>query len=399
MRYFWLVLTSVISFTLGLPQTAADGQMVPNVAFYIRRKVLLEDGGPNRTIRILVLAPESPKYPYSLFKVLAAVEFAVQKLEAQGRNGPLGGRSVKIYEKNTHCSSTLGPLAAFDSYITGEVDVFLGPLCPYVLGPLSRYTAVWDIPLLTAGGQNDNFDQKKPYYSLLTRMNGSYTQIGHIFLKILRRFHWHVIALLFHNFSDHILGNSNCYFTLSAVYRKLNREVYYLNFDETDPKTNYSNILKDVTQHARVIVMCASPNTVREILLAAEELNMVDKGEYVFFSTELFTSKKENANPWMRKGDSQTRNKRARKAYEALLTVTARKPETPEYAEFSRTVKDIAKKKFGFDYGEEEVNTYVTAFHEAVLLYVLALNETLEEGGHITNGSIITQKMWNRTFE
>ncbi|XP_076309268.1 atrial natriuretic peptide receptor 1-like [Tachypleus tridentatus] len=101
----------------------------------------------------------------------------------------------------------------------------------------------------------------------------------------------------------------------------------------------------------------------------------------------------------MRQGDSQTRNKRARKAYEALLTVTARKPETPEYAEFSRAVKEIARKKFGFDYGEEEVNTYVTAFHEAVLLYVLALNETLEEGGHITNGSIITQKMWNRTFE
>ncbi|XP_076314871.1 atrial natriuretic peptide receptor 3-like [Tachypleus tridentatus] len=251
MRLFGVILTGIISFALGLSETGDVDQMVSNMAFYIRQRVLSEDGGANRAIRILVLAPENPKYPYSLFKVLAAVEFAVQKLEAENRNGPLGGRSVKIYQKNTHCSSTLGPLAAFDSYISGEVDVFLGPLCPYVLGPLSRYTAVWDIPLLTAGGQNDNFDQKKPFYSLLTRMNGSYTQIGHIFLKILRRFRWQVIALLFHNFSDHVLGNSNCYFTLSAVYRKLNRDVYYLNFDETDPRTNYTNILKDVAQHAR----------------------------------------------------------------------------------------------------------------------------------------------------
>jgi atrial natriuretic peptide receptor A len=38
-----------------------------------------------------------------------------------------------------------------------------------------------------------------------------------------------------------------------------------------------------------VVVVCANPNTVREILLAAEELNMVDSGEYVFFNIELFS--------------------------------------------------------------------------------------------------------------
>ena len=36
-----------------------------------------------------------------------------------------------------------------------------------------------------------------------------------------------------------------------------------------------------------VIVMCANSTTIREILLAAEELGMVDSGEYVFFSIEL----------------------------------------------------------------------------------------------------------------
>jgi atrial natriuretic peptide receptor A len=38
-----------------------------------------------------------------------------------------------------------------------------------------------------------------------------------------------------------------------------------------------------------VVVVCANPGTVREILLAAEELNMVDSGEYVFFNIELFS--------------------------------------------------------------------------------------------------------------
>ena len=35
--------------------------------------------------------------------------------------------------------------------------------------------------------------------------------------------------------------------------------------------------------------MCANPQTIREIMLAAEELNMINSGEYVFFNIELFS--------------------------------------------------------------------------------------------------------------
>lgn len=40
----------------------------------------------------------------------------------------------------------------------------------------------------------------------------------------------------------------------------------------------------------------------------------------------------------------------------------------------------------------------MTAFYEAVILYAMALNETLAEGYNITSGSVITSKMWNRTY-
>lgn len=36
-------------------------------------------------------------------------------------------------------------------------------------------------------------------------------------------------------------------------------------------------------------MMCASPGTIREIMLAADDLNMIDSGEYVFFNIELYT--------------------------------------------------------------------------------------------------------------
>ncbi len=37
-----------------------------------------------------------------------------------------------------------------------------------------------------------------------------------------------------------------------------------------------------------VVILCASPSKVRDILLKAEELNMMEKGEYVFFNVDLF---------------------------------------------------------------------------------------------------------------
>jgi hypothetical protein len=45
------------------------------------------------------------------------------------------------------------------------------------------------------------------------------------------------------------------------------------------------------------------------------------------------------------------------------------------------------------------VNSFVGAFHDAVLLYALAVNETLEAGIDPINGSEVTKRMWNKTFK
>ena len=56
-------------------------------------------------------------------------------------------------------------------------DAFLGPVCEYVISPVSKYAGVWGIPLLTAAAQADGFAHKTPNYPLLTRMMGSYRYI------------------------------------------------------------------------------------------------------------------------------------------------------------------------------------------------------------------------------
>jgi atrial natriuretic peptide receptor A len=87
--------------------------------------------------------------------------------------------------------------------------------------------------------------------------------------------------------------------------------------------------------------MCANPKTIREIMIAAEELNMIDSGEYVFFNIEIFGSLKKDLRPWFDEMDEHNRNEQAKKAYQALLTITTRKPEDEEYQKFSDEVITI----------------------------------------------------------
>lgn len=151
--------------------------------------------------------------------------------------------------------------------------------------------------------------------------------------------------------------------------------------------------------------MCANPQTIREIMIAAEELNMIDSGEYVFFNIEIFGSIKKDPRPWLEENDSDDRNKKAKKAYEALLTITTRKPNNEEYQKFSDDVKLLAREKYNYTFEEnEQISQFVSAFHDAVLLFANALNTSIREQGENAlvkplNGTRLTELMWNQTFQ
>ena len=65
--------------------------------------------------------------------------------------------------------------------------------------------------------------------------------------------------------------------------------------------------------------------------------------------------------PWYSPNASKAENERERRAYEAVLTVTARSSDTTAYSEFSQAVKTVSKEKFNYTY-EEEVQ-YCTTYN------------------------------------
>ncbi|KAK2155084.1 hypothetical protein NP493_2110g00010 [Ridgeia piscesae] len=131
-------------------------------------------------------------------------------------------------------------------------------------------------------------------------------------------------------------------------------------------------------------------------MLAAHELGYIN-GEYVFMDVELFPFKGDywGDHGWYR-GDAD--DAKARVAYEALLRIGLYESKSPLFDEFSRELKRRALVEYGFDYGEEKVNFFAGAFRDAVHLYGIALNETLEAGEDPTDGHTFTHTMWNRNF-
>ncbi|KOC59164.1 Atrial natriuretic peptide receptor 1 [Habropoda laboriosa] len=354
-----------------------------------------------REVKLAVIAPADSRHEQSLPRLLPAVLLAVGAVSST--RGSLAGWNITVDHRDSGCSSTYGPLAAFEFYINRTADAFLGPVCDYVIAPVARYAGVWGIPVLTAGAQAEAFRYKGEHYPTLTRMMGSHRLVGEALRHILKRFGWKIAGLLYHNHAmASSRGHSECHFTLSAVFTALNQTPVYRSFNEKSSLLRKSVCwTHSICLLVSVVVMCANATTIREILLAAEELGMVDSGEYVFFSIELSSSDNNSKEPWRVETDTEERNEKARKAYQALLTVTARTPDNFEYLNFSREVKALAQSKYNFTFGKNSVSTFVTAFYDAVLLYALALKESLPEHPGIMNldGGNLTRRMWGRSFK
>ena len=74
-------------------------------------------------------------------------------------------------------------------------DVFMGPVCPYVLAPVARYSKVWKIPILTTSGLGVDFRDKAEYPIIST--SGTYETFAKFAVKLLENYNWYCYRFFF----------------------------------------------------------------------------------------------------------------------------------------------------------------------------------------------------------
>nr|XP_033789146.1 atrial natriuretic peptide receptor 3 isoform X1 [Geotrypetes seraphini] len=339
-------------------------------------------------INVLVLLPKDNVYMFSLARVKPAIDYALHTLKENGT--PWSGFSFKVHYEDSECGNralfTLMDLAVQQR----KPDVILGPVCEYAAASVARMASYWDIPVLSSGALATGFMPKSSEYSHLTRVSPAYSKMGEMFLAMFRYHLWNRAALVY---SDDKLER-NCFFTIEGVERVFHEEGFhmsYYSFDET------KHIDADDIVHAvsfdRVVIICASADTVRTIMLAAHRKGMT-KGGYAFFNIELFNSSTYGNGSWKR-GDKN--DAEAKQAYASLQTVTLLRTVKPEFEKFSTEVKSSVE-KLGLE-DNDYVNMFVEGFHDAIILYALALHEIQKSGDSKKDGKKLVHQMWNRTYE
>ncbi|XP_022253444.1 atrial natriuretic peptide receptor 1-like, partial [Limulus polyphemus] len=300
-----------------------------------------------------------------------------------------------VRNSETLCNANMAAIFAAEEYYRRKVTAFIGPGCSTGLEPVGNMASYWNLPVFSSGGIDNKFSNKIIYLTL-TRLGFSLQRLSEFVLATNHQFNWHRIAIVVDETDHlHILMRQSLELALYEVDHEVHIGLHA--FSRTARlQANFTNILQEGSQYARIFILVAKGYTVRNILLAAHDLGM-SNGEYAFLTIELFKNKRSFGDfSWFVPGDS--RNKDARKIYESLMVFSVRVPTNPEYETFIKDTITRSNKEFNLTLDDTAVNVMVAGFHDCVLMYAWALNETLAVGDDPLDGYNLIRRVWNNTF-
>ncbi|XP_072353260.1 atrial natriuretic peptide receptor 2 isoform X2 [Scyliorhinus torazame] len=166
-------------------------------------------------------------------------------------------------------------------------------------------------------------------------------------------------------------------------------------------KEKLDNMKQEATEDCTVAYLCFPLENFRQIMFYAHKEGMT-RGDYVFFYLDLFAeslkvkSPTESDRPWKMNHSSEPILK---EAFKSVMIITNRQPEEPEYFEFQEELRARAENLSSADLANTLVNFIAGCFYDGIMLYAIALNETLAAGGSKKDGLAICDKMKDRQFQ
>ncbi|CAK6976229.1 atrial natriuretic peptide receptor 3 [Scomber scombrus] len=340
-------------------------------------------------IEVLVFLPKNDSYLFSYARVAPAILYAQRRLETNG--GQYSGFHFNIQFENSDCVNDAAYKLIVDRACGEKPDLILGPVCEYEAAAVVRLASHWNIPVISAGALAAAFSNKNTEFSHLTRIAPSYMKMAETFAAMFEHFNWKTALLVYEDDKE----ERNCYFTLEGVYHRMadvNIKTYAV---APEDRLDTDDIIQNMYD-TEVVIMCMGADKIREIMLDAHRRRLTN-GNYIFFNVELFNVSSYGNGSWKR-GDKY--DNEARQAYASLNTVTLLRTVKPEFENFSMEMKTSSEKEGLHDCKDcGNVNMFVEGFHDAMLLYAIALHEAMKNGYSKKNGTEITSHMRNRTFE
>ncbi|CAG9816745.1 unnamed protein product [Phaedon cochleariae] len=376
------------------PLAVADCPPLPETCRNNNSTCPLCDDSGKCTLYVAVILPQSDFYIVNIARAAEILYEAGNKSIADGTLGKNISVDYRFYDDSCKQDKASGNLvlATKDDLC---IHVMFGPVCDYCIGTIGRTAKYIDIPNLTPTALSSDFTKIKQslddeYYFLLNSGSTDFRSVAEFFELILDRYGWRKFILMYERYQqEEVGGEDTCYLGMSSLATELGK--FQPDFVDGDLRLlgmNYTEFLMNkVGVDYGIIITCTNQTNMRKIAIEAAKLKMMDRGEYTFFNLELYNNATNPSRPWLCTNDTDENNALARKGYEAIYTIMPHSE-----TNFSMVA---SQPKRG--------SMFLDGLYDAMMMYVQALNRTLNRSGAIgkqdISGCELVHEMMGKSFK
>ncbi|UXI20373.1 FERM RhoGEF and pleckstrin domain-containing protein 1 [Sarcoptes scabiei] len=323
---------------------------------------------------LVLMIDKSPTHRFDLLHIGPAIDIAEEECQHQYH--------VKLNlirgTYSNQCNETASLGNVYDVLKRDDVVALVGPACSddvQVVGRLAAYTGV---PLLT--GLGDVLIKERDDFTTLIRVSYDLRDKARAILAFMTHHNWYHFGLIYrkHDVYYQTLAEELLRFLKNedTQYNRFvcNCKESYVRDQKKQIVTDLEMIMRKMRSCTRIIVIIGGGKEVRNMMLVAYSLKMVD-GDYAFIYTELIEREAIGNNSWASGPESEDAKIHLKRAYQSLMIVSLNQPPGEHYVNFSDSVKKLAKERYDYDYNEPMANYFTAAFHDSVLLLCKAIRE------------------------
>ncbi|BFZ09027.1 hypothetical protein BsWGS_12066 [Bradybaena similaris] len=177
-------------------------------------------------VMFAVLLPDDNIRPFSMRKVLPAIQIAVEKVRSP--SGLLPGFEIEINYADSKCSGADAMNEAINFYVRNKSHLFLGPCCDYAAAPIGRQTKYWDTPMITTAIARDFTIEKISKYPMVTRVWATINKMAEFFSILFNEFSWRQVKIIYEPKGLDMYLEHMCHVTAESLHFVLT-DTYDLN--------------------------------------------------------------------------------------------------------------------------------------------------------------------------
>ncbi|XP_077986226.1 atrial natriuretic peptide receptor 1-like [Glandiceps talaboti] len=326
----------------------------------------------------------------------SATTIAIEKIQADPTLLP--GDTFSVVWVLANCNPRIGTGLTVDLRYIENVDVFVGAPCSLVAIPAGHLASYWNLPFVAWVSRDPKLANKNEF-TTLARIMGPLNKVGKVCAQMFQHFAWKLGVIVYAESTD------ACGHAASAVQTSFRDNNISLgdtiNIRDADRVTDseIDSVFLKIRQRGRIIVVCNKDlEEERKFMLWAYDRGMTE-GDYVFITlNHLFSDVREIQKPWEK---NDNRDVDAYHAYETVLQIFMATVSNEEIDDFFDLIPvKMAEPPFNYTLPPgTKGNIYSPFLHDAVMMYAIALNKTLEQGGDPRDGEMWLGNVKGMHFE